>query len=323
MDSLTQDHMILARSKLWTSEVEKLLRKWRLQISKRERGHSESNRKYHRLHYIFGIPTTVVVALSSIGIFATFRNCDACEDQSQEKCAADVYIRIASGVVCVIAMILSSLMTFMNYSSSASEHKEASSEYGSLGRYIDSLVLIPPPLRGDPQVVLQNIRSQYDTNVRRYPSLDRKYEVELNYQTVDISKLHSKPPRPEDVPDIHTPEIIGQMAEMIHSSSSQNLDDIMAEENDHSTDDEQHEVKLTFDLDVPSICDPTMAALAAAQLAMHRDKQIQNSLTAALAFEMQRLDSHTPRDSHPRNRRYAAQPPHEEHIHMGSDDSPP
>lgn len=323
MDSITQDQMILARSKLWTSEVEKLLRKWRLQISKRERGHSELNRKYSQRHYILGIPTTVIMAIASIGIFATFRNCSECEDQSQEKCSADVWIRVASGIVTVLAMIMSSLMTFMNYSDEASNHKEASSEYGSLGRYIDSLILIPPPLRGDPQVVLQNIRSQYDTNVRRYPSLDRKYEVELNYQTVDITKIHSKPPRPEDIPDLHTPEIIGQMADMMHSPPSQNLDDIMAEENDHDTDDEDHEVKLTFDLDIPSICDPTMAALAAAQLAMHRDKQIQNSLTAALAFEMQRLDSHTPRDSHPRNRRYASPPPHEHHVNMDSDSSPP
>lgn len=303
MDNIsTQDQLILARSKLWTSEVEKLLRKWRRQISKREKGHSSLNRTFSRRHYILGLPTTIITAIASIGIFATFRNCGECDNQSQTKCQADPWIRLASGIISVIAMILSSLMTFMNYSSRASEHKEASDEYGSMGRYIDSLVLIPPPLRGDPQSVLQNIRTQYDTNIRRYPNLPSKYDAELNYEIIDREKLHTQPPRPEDLPnESGNKNVIVSMAHLLEEdpqdseqeiSSLHTIESVIAKENDHDTSDEEHEVKLVMDLDAPRIYDPTTAAVAAAQLALQRERQIQDSLSAALAFEMQRLDSH-------------------------------
>lgn len=322
--AMTQDQMILARSKLWTPELDKLLRRWKKQLGKREKGHLELARKYSQRHYFFGVPATVLSALISTGIFATFRNCNDCENQSSYKCAADQWIRLAIGMLGLISAGLSAFQTFMNYQSEAENHRTAADDYGSMYRILDTMLMIPGPVRGDPVSTLQSLRNQYDDLIRRSPTLPKTQDEELSYEVIQQKKLRAPQPDQFSFPS----SVIGGIADlkkMMSGSSDDNqdqkadlekktsnvvtldvLDKVFAEENDHNTSDEDREVCIGFDLDVVNNYDTTKAALAAAQLATKRDMQIQESLQHALNFEIQRLEGHarlTPREEDRRARR--------------------
>ena len=307
---LTQDQLILARSRLWTPELDKLLRKWKTQIGKRERGHLNQNRKYGRRHYILGGPAIILSTIVSVGIFATFRNCDECDDQGVPECQIDQWIRLASGILGLGSMGLTAFLTFMNYADVAADHKSAADDFGSMFRSLDTMLIVPAPVRGDPQSTLQNIRNQYDDIVRRSPTLPSKYDVGLSFEVIGKNRL-PKPPQPGQIsshilsqPGKITPHTTTDLKKLISdekhytsdnsgSSSTSTINEIgdyIAQENDHDTDDEEIEVKLAFDLDDVQNYNVAAAAYAAAELAARREHATQNSLQAALAFEMQRLD---------------------------------
>jgi hypothetical protein len=303
---VTQDQMILARSKLWTPELDKLLRKWKLQIGKRERGHLELTRKFTRRHYTLGGPAIVLSTIVSVGIFSTFRNCNECDDQKNSNCDADQWIRLASGIVGLFSMGLTAFLIFMNYADIAADHKSAADEFGSMFRSLDTMLIVPPPVRGDPQSTLQNIRNQYDDLIRRSPALPSKYDAKLGFETIEKTKL-PKPPSPEQIHsviNIHTTKdleklisdnSISEKTNINISNGFDNLEEFIAKENNYDTDDEDHEVKLPFDLDYSQNYNAATAAFAAAEMVSRREQITQTSLQAALAFEIQRLE----RDDYP------------------------
>jgi hypothetical protein len=298
ISGVTQDQMILARSKLWTPELDKLLRKWKTQIGKRERGHLNLNRKFTRRHYILGGPAVVLSAVVAIGIFSTFRNCEECDTQQDSKCDVDVWIRIGSGIVGLFSAGLTAFLTFMNYADIAADHKSAADDFGSMFRNLDTMLIVPPMVRGDPQSTLQNIRNQYDNIVRRSPTLPSRYDVGLTFEFIEKTKL-PKPPNPESIKDFinlnDKKDLDNLMLDDIPSEKVNNtingLEEFLARENDYDTDDEDQEVKLPFDLDYSQNYNATAAAFAAAEMVSRREQVTQSSLQAALAFEIQRLES--------------------------------
>jgi hypothetical protein len=324
LNTLTQDQMILARSRLWTPELDKLLRRWKKQIGKREKGHLNLARRYTRRHYIIGIPATVLSALIATGVLSTFKNCDSCDDESAPECAADQWIRFVIGIVSIFSAGLTAFQTFMNYRSAAEKHKAAADDCGSMFRILDTLLLVPGPVRGDPISTLQNIRSQYDNLIRRSPTLPKKYDVELTYKVVRPERLRrvKRPRQKKDLSDTKnddkqldvdsTDQTIKPKSSKLKKRSKNHrfkglnasidyLDSFFAEENDFDSDDEDHDVCIGFDLDSVGCYNTTTIALAAAQLAARRDEQIQNSLQHALNFELQRLEGHS-RVPHSRKR---------------------
>jgi len=290
----TQEQLIIARNKLWTSELDKLLRKWRLMIGIREKGHNHQTRKFSRRHYIFGGPSIILSSISSVGIFATFRNCDDCDDQGSPVCEADQWIRLVAGIVIMISTALTAFLTFMNYSDIASDHKAAADDFGALYRKIENLQTVPRELRGDPLAVLQDMRNTFDDLVRRSPMLPERYDVSLNYEVVENIKLPKPPPKPVNTNVADLKKLIKDDEE--HSSSSaltlEEIEDRLAQQNQYDTEDENQEVKIMLDLEDYASCNATAAAIAAAQLAARKEKEKQDSLQAALIFEMGRLDGH-------------------------------
>jgi hypothetical protein len=297
---VTQDQLILARSKLWTPELDKLLRKWKMQIGKRERGHLNLSRTFTRRHYILGGPAIVLSTIVSVGIFSTFRNCSECDTSQNSNCDADQWIRLASGIIGLFSMGLTAFLTFMNYADIAADHKSAADDFGSMFRNLDTMLIVPPPVRGDPQFTLQTIRNQYDDLVRRSPTLPSKYDVGLAFEFIEKSKL-PKPPSPEHIKsniNLHTTKDLEKL--ISENSVSENsvsekhnidkLEEFIAKENDYNTDDEDQEVKLPFDLDYSQNYNAAAAAFAAAEMVSRREQITQNSLQAALAFEIQRLE---------------------------------
>lgn len=303
---MNQDQMILARSRMWTPELDKLLRKWKKQLGKREAGHLNLARKYERRHYMFGIPATVLIAIVTCGILATFQSCDPCEKQPSAKCRADQWIRLVIGIIGLISVALTAFVTFINYQESAEKHKTAADDFGSMFRAIDTMLLVPGPVRGDPIATLQTLRSQYDDLVRRSPTLPKKYDADLTYELIGRGKINlPKPPTPDDInlsgrsPTMSRQTIIdlkslmnesGEFPNLDNSFSEEDINQIVAAENDHDTSDE--EVCITFDLDSTPSYNATTAAYFAAGMSSRQNQQIQNSLLEGLNFELQRLGNH-------------------------------
>lgn len=315
-----QDQLVLARSKLWTPELDKLLRRWKKQVEIRRRAHYGIAGKFSKRHLFLGIPATIIATIVSTGVIATFRNCTvACDGTKSDTtaCDWDERIRIGIGIVGWCSTALTGVMTFMNYQAAANDHKAAADNYEVLHGTIESLLIVPPSVRGDPVSTLQSIRTQYDDTVRKSPNLPDKYQVDLSSTTVDQSQ------RPPTIPQLNPSDLglkssssgvsrssvnllramaaekdpsseasSSQEMQTHHSTTDSDVFDAkLAEENDFDTDDDSHEVCLGFDLDHMAALNNTPTALAVANVAAQRDRQVQDSLLRALEFERKRLGS--------------------------------
>jgi hypothetical protein len=243
---------------------------------------------------MFGLPAVILSTLITAGAFATFQECGDCDDQQSTQCKAEIWIRLTIGILGIISIGLSSAVTFINYREIAEDHKTAADMFGERFRQIDSLLLIPGPFRGDPITVLQNIRSQYDNDVRNAPVLPKKYDFELTYNVI-----HPKPPPPGQVnidpqrkrhdTDVLRKILTDEEEECSDASVTIPMDEALDERNQYDTDGEE-DVCIAFDLDAVPDYTQTTTALAVATLAAKKRKEEQESLQNALAFELRRLE---------------------------------
>lgn len=256
-------HLNLANIKLiqdnkeveWTSDLDKLLRKWKLQIGKRESGHLELARKYTKRHYIFGVPATLLYAIVTTGILATFKNCG---EENTEDCDSDQYTRLTVGILSIFGTALGAFQTFMNYQGKAEINKSVADDYGSLYRSLDTILLLPSDLRKDPISTIQEIRSQYDDLIRKAPTLPQKYDTTLKYNV--LRKNFPPPPKPDQF--VLEKRVISKNADeetfsIVNSdSSSADIKDILELQNNYDTDDEEQEVCIGVDPDDTTYSSP-------------------------------------------------------------------
>lgn len=190
-----EEQLSIVRSKLWTPEIDKLLRKWKRQVDHRRRGHSNSSSYYSKLHLLFGLPATCLTVFISTGVLATFQNDCSSTNITTTLGAASEWIRLALALIGLLSAILMGIMTFMNFQESSQEHKIAADSYESLYSNIDSVLSIPKTLRGDPVESLKNIRETYDKIMRESPLLPEKYKYDLGYEVAGQNREISKPAR--------------------------------------------------------------------------------------------------------------------------------
>lgn len=340
------NQLLIERSKLWTHDLDKLLRRWRRQIGIRRKSHYDVARNFSKKHYWFGLPTIIITTLASTGTLSTFENCErtyipCTENEWVERaiqfgvnfdiitqvvngtlslemnyhdnpdCKRDELIRIIIGVISLFGVILSALMTFINYQESANEHKTSGDNYDSLYGKIDSLLIIPGPLRGDPVTCLTDIRSSYDELVKKSPPLNKDHEVELSYTTLnetfrnrpsknsedifsqkrgndilrDIIISHD-PPKNENAAVEKNNEIYPRSGEnslkgFESSEGSENsslIDEIIKKNNEFDSEDENQEVCIGFDIETLLTENDKNTAIAIASLNRSRSPQSISSL---------------------------------------------
>ena len=288
--------------RLWTPPLEKLLRKWNRQIIKRSRAHLEVSRVFNRRNYQLGIPTVILSAVTATGGIATFENCDPNDPNS--KCVAFEWLRLAFGVLAIFSGILASLHTFLNYQKRAEKHKTAANKYEAMYREIDTLILAPPSMRGDPVIKLQTIKTQYDNIVERFPSLPKTYDIELTYQ-VDNGGVQP--------PSLGIEDSLSDRAGLSNSTVKELMKAMNTERHTAATeeqtsrtvrvpgwsphraasifdDSDGEDVVIPFDLECERGIDTTIAALAAVKLVGQERSIVDESLSKALEFEMERLN---------------------------------
>ncbi len=248
----------------WTPIIDKLLRKWKKQIGIRERVHKDLSINYQTRHYALGIPTTCLGMLTASGIFVTFANCDPSSNVTGvASCNVSEGIRLSAAILAVIGTIATGVMTFVDFKGQAEQHKTAASNYSSLYREIDSLLLMSSVTRGDAVVTLQSLRSKYDDHVRNSPNLPKKYDADLTYESGPPRATSDAGPIPPSPPDYPPKMSTGTKELMKHILST------TAEQNDEGQDtSDDGDVYIGFDL----------------------DEAIQNS-NLALRFEMKRMEN--------------------------------
>lgn len=232
---MTYAKLLASRSKLWSSELERLCRRWRMQIVSRQRVHKKLADAYNRRYYGFGIPTTILSALVSSGVFASIQDC-SCDPSIY--CQASIWIRLACGIISLVTMILSACTLFLNYQARSEQHKASSDSYEILAREIDSILILPIVFRGDPTSVVNSFLNKYNDLVKNSPNIPEKWTD---------SKLVMPPPPPM-ISD-STDDGLRAMAQLLDSTDTdskkeQELVDVCS----HTTDDEG-EIKLEFDLE--------------------------------------------------------------------------
>lgn len=276
------EEVLRERSKLWTPELDKLLRKWKKQIEGRGGGHNSLARVNERKHYLLGIPVTCMAAISTAGIFSTFQDCNP----DDGVCVRE-WARFSFGIITAITACLGGLQTFMNYQEGAEKNKVASDEYGSLARSIETVLLFPGDTRGDPKKIISDFREKYDQIIRKSPTLPKKYDVELTYNVVTKDKL--LPPRPESVVInvADAQESKNELRKIIEDDSSTDtheyLEQVLARENDYDTDDEDREVSITLDLDTTP-----------PYIQNDGDEDNRRHLQRLYEYELNRLNGHIP-----------------------------
>jgi hypothetical protein len=184
--------LLVSRKKYWTLDLDRLLRKWRGQISTRQIGHKMEQVKYKKIYYGLGLPVAILAAIISTAILSTFRNCDvsACVSlslnvsiSSSGDCASDEWVRLATGIVGVLSVVLSAANTFIDAGGNREKHKGAVDSYSELSHKIELLLKTPIILRGDPIATIQDVRGSFDSIVKDSPSIDAVYKTTLKYRT--------------------------------------------------------------------------------------------------------------------------------------------
>jgi hypothetical protein len=284
-EELYQARLMISRVKMWTSELEKLIRVWRRQICVRQKGHKQSERSYSRKYYILGIPTIILSTLISTGTFATFKECSSHSSASFQTNCPEQWIRLFIGILATISVVLAALMTFLDYGGSTEKHKNAADSYDELVRKIDTILRTQPMLRGDAVATLNEIRTKFDDIAKTGPSLSEKYDVELNYTVLDGVKTirHDSlltPPQPDDIPDGDISSDDRKLAHILLDLDEEDdkRNKKIQEANDYDTD-EDKPVTIPFDLEAVRPED------------VLDDKRVTNSFNRALEFEIKRLNT--------------------------------
>ena len=111
-------------------EAIQLLKDWYVRIRVAQKGHYQDASQLKRSNRYIGI---TVVALSTIvgtGVFASIEQ------------NLSIYFQIATGLFSLLAAVLASLQTFLNYSDKSEKHLEAARKLSELKKEIEQALVI-------------------------------------------------------------------------------------------------------------------------------------------------------------------------------------
>lgn len=311
-DVIYQARLIVARAKFWTSEIEKLLRKWRKQIRQRYLGHKKKEGQYW--YWLYGTAIFVIL-LGTINAVISFGSSDPCEEATsialningteftaflKNPSNGSSSIRFIVGTLSAIAAGVTAISALFDFGGIRKANRDAASDCDALAREIDDLLTQQIPQRGDPIAELQKIRNKFDIVVQNSPSVSEKFRTSLEYASFEKKNHHYnhhrvvKPPSSDvDLAGIRKRKKnvdVGVLADIL-VQDMQNAEDekeSIKKANDYDTDDEDNEdrkVMLPFDPDDFRPGDI---------LEDDRTKIVRESLQRAMEFELSRLEDSDP-----------------------------
>lgn len=128
--------------------------------------HYRAAEHYEKYYLIVGIPAVLISAVVATAVFATlskYRN---------------TIIQIATGVIALMAVIFTTLQTFLKFGDRAEKHKIAGAKYHNIRRKID-MFLLWVSCHPDENIEIQNridkIAEELNSLSIESPSLKEKY----------------------------------------------------------------------------------------------------------------------------------------------------
>jgi hypothetical protein len=164
----------------WDESREQQFLEWYRRVCAAEQGHRRRAGAYNRRHLWLGIPVVVFSTIVGTSVFASL----------QDSQVHYFGLRVAIGVVSVLAAVLSSLQTFLGYAQRSERHRIASLRYESLRRAMEPKLATPSGARGDANAALQDVRAKLDRYGKESPQIGVKMwsalEKEFGVQGVSI-----------------------------------------------------------------------------------------------------------------------------------------
>lgn len=137
------------------ADEDELVRRWLLRARESQTAHYERGVFFERWNFWFGIPVIIVTGIVSASVFAVV----------DEKATGE--LKIITMILSVLAVILSSLQTFLKFSEKAEQHRATGAEYGALRRRLELLHISSPK----DKAALEKIGSDLSTLSGRAPSI--------------------------------------------------------------------------------------------------------------------------------------------------------
>ena len=111
----------------------KLLSEWKKRIRKSQKAHYKDAERLKRHKLYLGIPTVILTSLVTAGVFTSI---------SETEYTASIDINpLLVGLISVIATILASLQTFLNYSENKEKHLNAARRLSSLKKEVQQNII--------------------------------------------------------------------------------------------------------------------------------------------------------------------------------------
>lgn len=148
-------------SERWDDRQEEQFLEWYRRVCAAEQGHRKRAGTFNRRHLWLGIPVVVFSTVVGTSVFASL------QDQEVRM----VRIRIAVGVISVLAAVLSSLQTFLGYAQRSERHRVAAIRYESLRRAMEQKLATPRDFRGDANAALADVRGKMDRYGKESPQI--------------------------------------------------------------------------------------------------------------------------------------------------------
>ena len=153
-----------------------LLRRWGLNAKRSQVANYKAANYFSKLHIRLGIPAIVLSSIAGTSILA-----NSGSDFS-------VINSILLGFISVISAVLAGLQTFLNYGDRASKHRLVASEYGSVKRHIQEILI--KDIISDQDIT--SIRERMDILSKESPEIPDKFHVDAHGKVPEIHELKAQ-----------------------------------------------------------------------------------------------------------------------------------
>jgi hypothetical protein len=162
MDAESVDQRRGKRESPWTPEVVKLLREWSARADASSNAHYALCTRLSRANIRFGVPVVVLTTFVGTSVFATLQH------------HVNVGLKIAVGMVSVLAAVLASLQTFLRFGERAEKHRTAAEAWAALRRDMEKMIALHPTYpesRGDPKQYLDKVGQTFTQIAQQSPEM--------------------------------------------------------------------------------------------------------------------------------------------------------
>ena len=154
---------------LGRGSAEALLKDWRQRTAAASEAHYKLASALRRKNLWLGVPVVFFTSIVGTSLFGTLADPNVLNPPA---------VKIAIGLISLVAAILAALQTFLRFGERAEKHVVAADWYAAVRRDIDQLLALSAKERGTPKSCFDRIRKQMSKVGQHSPEIgDRLWKV--------------------------------------------------------------------------------------------------------------------------------------------------